>query len=70
MGRNSKASIRRNAEAQAPIAKPMDKTAASDVALFFFNCRHAKTTSPRNESSQGTIRKSRLASRSRKGRPN
>src|SRR5215467_6592863 len=68
-GRRSIASINRNAEVHAPIARASDKIAAAEVTFLFMICRQPKTASARSESSHERRRISRLSSRSRTGEP-
>jgi hypothetical protein len=52
IGRRRRASIRRNADVQAPMASASDRIAAADVTFLFLSCRQPKTASARSESSQ------------------
>src|ERR1017187_2811686 len=68
-GRKSRASIKRNADVQAPMPSPKDRIAAAEVIFRFISCRHPKTASARSESSHGSSRMSRLSSRRRNTEP-
>jgi hypothetical protein len=50
-GRSSRASMSRNAEVQAPIARASERIAAAEVTFFFRSCRRPKMASARSESS-------------------
>src|SRR2546425_1199671 len=69
-GRSSRASMRRNAEVQAPIARANDRIAEAEVTLFFLSWRQPKMASARSESSHATTRMSWLSSRCRSAEPN
>ncbi|HEV3200722.1 MAG TPA: hypothetical protein VGZ73_22625, partial [Bryobacteraceae bacterium] len=45
------ASISRNADVQAPMARASDRIAEAEVAFLFMSCRQPKTASARSESS-------------------
>src|SRR5690242_8426770 len=53
-GRSRRASMRRNADVQAPIPKASERIAAAEVTLCFFSCRQPYTASASSDSSQET----------------
>ena len=68
VGAAAVASMRRNADTQAPMPRPSDRIAAAEVTFLLSSWRQPKTASARRESSQGIRRTSRLCSRWRNGR--
>src|ERR1700692_3589094 len=69
-GRQSRASIRRKAATQEPMARARERTAAAEVTLLRQSCRQPKLTSARSDSSHPAARMLWLASQACSAEPN